>query len=191
MTKSQTNTLVVGVGGAGTNIVVAASQQMPNAAQYMVANTDAQSLKSVQQHYPAISTLLLGPNICKGQPTAGSVNLGYKAAMESLASIKEKLAEVESLVIVAGLGGGTGTGAASVFVKIGTTLCQSIAAIVARPFDFEEPARRKSAETFIRKLKSQTATLIIVDNEEERKPMSHTQEFDVVIKTINIRIANE
>ena len=143
------NTLLVGIGGAGTNIVVAASQQIPDVAWFLVANTDAESLRSVKKSHPQIQTLLLGPTICRGQPNAGEFSFEHKAAIESQDSITEHLTNAEKLLVVAGLGGGAGTGATPVFVELGTKCCRSVFAVVVKPFAFEGEKRMEQAEQCI------------------------------------------
>lgn len=153
--------MVFGVGGAGGNAVnnmLAANLQGAN---FVVANTDAQSLK----HSLCENKIQLGANETKGLGAGASPEVGAAAAEESAEEIKEYLRGCNMVFITAGMGGGTGTGASPVVAKIAKELGILTVGVVTMPFDFEGPHRMGIARKGISELQKYVDTLIVIPNQ--------------------------
>ena len=154
--------LVIGVGGAGNNAVNRMVASGIKSAQFIVANTDKQDLyKAVE----GCRKLSLGPNSTKGLGAGSNPIVGKKAAEESADVIKGILQGVDLLFITAGMGGGTGTGAAPVIASIAHDLGILTIAVVTTPFRFEGNKRMSQAEAGISELRQYVDTLLVVPNE--------------------------
>lgn len=152
---------VFGVGGAGNNAVnnmIAAKLQGAN---FVVANTDAQSL----EHSICDNKIQLGANITKGLGAGASPEIGGLAAEESADEIRNYLQGSNMVFITAGMGGGTGTGASPIVAKIAKELDILTVGVVTKPFHFEGQHRLKTAEQGILELQKFVDTLIVIPNQ--------------------------
>ena len=153
---------VIGVGGGGSNAInTMISEYGIEGVEFMGFNTDAQSLKNCL----APTTLQLGNDLTRGLGVGGDYNLGAKAADETVDEITEHLAGADMVFVTAGMGGGTGTGAAPIVAGIARNLGALTVAVVTKPFDFEGKHRQEIAEQGIAELKDKVDTLIIVPNQ--------------------------
>jgi cell division protein FtsZ len=151
---------VIGVGGGGCNAVNNMIHLDLQGAQFFVANTDAQSLECSRAHYK----IQLGEGLGAG----ADPDVGREAALESADLIREALADSHMVFIAAGLGGGTGTGAAPVIAEICKELGALTVAVVTKPFSFEARKRAKQAEEGIARLQEVADTVIIIPNDRLR-----------------------
>ena len=152
---------VVGVGGGGGNAVRRMAESGLNGVRYLVVNTDIQALREL----PRIQTFAIGPNTTGGAGSGGRPEIGRKAMRESQAQVGTLLNGADLVFVAAGMGGGTGTGAASLVADIARRQGALTVGVVTRPFGFEGTPRRMNADQGIRQLKQKVDTLIVVDND--------------------------
>lgn len=152
---------VIGVGGGGGNAVKHMLKHAVDGVEFVVANTDAQAMRVI----PADRTLQLGSDITKGLGAGANPDVGRNAALEDRAAIAEVLTETDMVFITAGMGGGTGTGAAPVVAEIAREMGVLTVAIVTRPFGFEGRRRTHVADQGIAAMKKHVDSLIVVPNE--------------------------
>ncbi len=153
---------VIGVGGGGGNAInTMINEYGIDGVEFMTFNTDAQALKN--SHAPI--TLQLGNDLTRGLGVGGDYNLGAKAADETVDEITEHLAGADMVFVTAGMGGGTGTGAAPIVAGIARNLGALTVGVVTKPFDFEGKLRKEIAEQGIAELKDKVDTLIVVPNQ--------------------------
>jgi cell division protein FtsZ len=153
---------VIGVGGGGGNAInTMISEYGIEGVEFMTFNTDAQALKNSL----APITLQLGHELTRGLGVGGDYNLGSKAADESVDDITEHLAGADMVFVTAGMGGGTGTGAAPIVAGIAKNLGALTVGVVTKPFDFEGKLRKEIAEQGIAELRDKVDTLIVVPNQ--------------------------
>ncbi len=152
---------VVGVGGAGTNAVKRMIEANFTSVEMMVLNTDVQDLRKVDIE----EALQIGESVTRGLGTGGNPEIGRQAAEESRQEIKKHLEGVDLVFIAAGMGGGTGTGAAPIVAEISRELGALTVAVVTRPFSWEGPKRLRIAEQGILELKDRVDTLITIPND--------------------------
>lgn len=153
--------LVIGVGGAGNNAVNRMVKSGISSAEFVAVNTDKQDLI----YSVAPKRVVLGAQLTKGLGAGSNPTIGKKAAEESREVIKKLLDGVDLLFITAGMGGGTGTGAAPVIAGIARELGILTIAIVTTPFRFEGERRIAQAEAGINELKQTVDTLLVVPNQ--------------------------
>ncbi|MBQ1476662.1 MAG: cell division protein FtsZ [Erysipelotrichaceae bacterium] len=151
---------VFGVGGAGCNAVNRMVNDGVKGVDFYVCNTDLQSLNLSKCQ----NKIVLGKETTKGLGSGGNPEVGQKAALESEEEIKKAVAGADMIFITAGMGGGTGTGAAPVFAKAAREIGALTVGIVTRPFDFEGRKRMDQANVGIEQLKQYVDSLIIVSN---------------------------
>jgi cell division protein FtsZ len=152
---------VIGVGGGGGNAVNHMVEANIEGVDFICANTDAQALNSSQ-----VRTLLqLGSNITKGLGAGTNPDIGRQAAMEDRERIYEALQGSDMVFITAGLGGGTGTGAAPVVAEVARELGILTVAVVTKPFSFEGAKRMKVADQGVQELAQYVDSLITIPNE--------------------------
>jgi len=153
---------VVGVGGGGGNALnsMIASGTI-GGVDFIAVNTDAQVL--LTNH--AQTKIQIGDNLTRGLGSGGNPDIGAQAADESREKVKEYLVDSDMVFITAGMGGGTGTGAAPVIAEIAKELGALTVAIVTKPFAFEGARRMVNAEDGIEKLKEKVDTLIVIPNQ--------------------------
>ncbi|MDT2813857.1 cell division protein FtsZ [Vagococcus carniphilus] len=151
---------VIGVGGAGGNAVNRMIDEGVKGVEFIVANTDVQAL----QHSKAETVIQLGPKFTKGLGAGSLPDVGQKAAGESEEQLAEALQGADLVFITAGMGGGTGTGAAPVVAGIAKAQGALTVGVVTRPFSFEGPKRSRFAAEGISELKENVDTLVIISN---------------------------
>ena len=151
---------VIGVGGAGGNAVNRMIEDGVQGVSFIAANTDVQALNSNN----AEVKIQLGPKLTRGLGAGSHPETGQKAAEESEETIEDALKGADMIFITAGMGGGTGTGAAPVIAQIARETGALTVGVVTRPFSFEGPKRSKNAAEGIDKLKEYVDTLVIVAN---------------------------
>ena len=156
--------LVIGVGGAGNNAVNRMILSGITSADFAAANTDMQDLMNSE----AKTKILLGRTTTKGLGAGSNPNVGKKASEESKEIIRSLLKDVDLLFITAGMGGGTGTGAAPVIASVARELDILTIAVVTTPFKFEGERRMSQAQSGINELRQYVDTLLVVPNEKLR-----------------------
>ena len=155
------NIKVIGVGGAGGNAVIHMINHQIQGADFICANTDSQALDRAKG-----STILkLGDNFTKGLGAGADPAVGRAAAERDRTAIEELLYGADMIFITAGMGGGTGTGAAPVIAQVAKELGALTVAVVTKPFDFEGPKRRSVAEKGIAELVEEVDSLITIPNQ--------------------------
>jgi cell division protein FtsZ len=152
---------VVGVGGGGSNAVARMLQQGLTGVEYYVLNTDKQALSAS----PVKNKLAIGKKLTSGLGAGADPSVGRQAALEDTEHIIEILEGADMVFVTAGLGGGTGTGAAPVVASLAKELNALTVAVVTKPFAFEGPRRMKQAERGIAELAGSCDTLISIPNE--------------------------
>jgi len=151
---------VIGIGGGGGNAVNHMVEANIEGVDFICANTDAQVLKKVR----AGAALQLGNNITKGLGAGANPDLGRQAALEDRDRIQEAISGADMIFITAGMGGGTGTGAAPVVAQVARELGILTVAVVTKPFPFEGKKRMLIAEQGIRELSEHVDSLITIPN---------------------------
>ena len=152
---------VIGVGGAGGNAVIHMINHDIQGADFICANTDSQALDRAKG-----STILkLGDNVTRGLGAGADPQVGRAAAERDRAAIEELLAGADMIFITAGMGGGTGTGAAPVIAEIAKDLGALTVAVVTKPFNFEGHKRKAAAEQGIAELVEEVDSLITIPNQ--------------------------
>ncbi|GBG93944.1 cell division protein FtsZ [Ligilactobacillus salitolerans] len=176
---------VIGVGGAGGNAINRMIEDDVQGVEFIVANTDVQALKNSQ----AETKIQLGPKLTKGLGAGANPDVGNKAGQESEEAIAESLQGSDMVFVTAGMGGGTGTGAAPIIAKIAKEQGALTVGVVTRPFTFEGPKRARYAAEGVAKLKEHVDTLVIIANNrlleivDKKTPMLEAfQEADNVLR---------
>lgn len=152
---------VIGIGGGGGNAVNTMIGGKLNGVEFLVANTDAQSLDASR----APVRIQLGGAVTKGLGAGANPEIGRRAALEDQETIKEYLAGSDMIFITAGMGGGTGTGGAPVIARVAREVGALTVGVVTKPFIFEGKKRMRQAEEGIAELKSSVDTLIVIPNQ--------------------------
>jgi len=152
---------VIGVGGGGGNAVKHMVANNVHGVDFVCANTDAQALNNVESH----TVLQLGHGITKGLGAGANPDVGRQAAMEDRARIAEALNGADMVFVTAGMGGGTGTGAAPVVAEVAKEMGILTVAVVTKPFVFEGRKRMKIAEAGMLELQQHVDSLITVPND--------------------------
>ena len=152
---------VIGVGGGGGNAVHHMINNQVEGVEFICANTDAQALHNLK----AKTILQMGSNITKGLGAGANPEIGRQAALEDRDEIAEILSGADMVFITAGMGGGTGTGAAPIVAEVAREMGILTVAIVTRPFPFEGKKRSKIAEEGIQLLSENVDSLITIPNE--------------------------
>jgi len=165
--KNQSNVIkVIGVGGGGSNAINHMFQSGINGVDFVVCNTDAQAL----QNSPVPNKIQLGLSLTEGLGAGANPEVGEQSALESMTDIKAMLDTTTKMVfITAGMGGGTGTGAAPMIAKQAKELDILTVGIVTIPFQFEGKMRSEQAQKGIENLRSQVDSLIIINNNKLRE----------------------
>ncbi|MBO0439153.1 cell division protein FtsZ [Candidatus Enterococcus ikei] len=151
---------VIGVGGGGGNAVNRMIDENVKGVEFIAANTDVQALKNSK----AETVIQLGPKYTRGLGAGSQPEVGQKSAEESEQVLSDALQGADMIFITAGMGGGTGTGAAPVVAKIAKELGALTVGVVTRPFSFEGPKRGRYAAEGIALLKENVDTLLIISN---------------------------
>lgn len=152
---------VVGVGGGGGNAVNRMIQAGIRGVEFIAANTDLQVLRVNR----AAQKIQLGLSTSKGMGAGSNPEIGRTAALEDAEKIAEALAGSDMVFVTAGMGGGTGTGAAPVVAKLASEAGALVVAIVSKPFSFEGQRKSRFAEAGIAELREYVDTLITIPNE--------------------------
>ena len=152
---------VVGVGGGGGNAVDHMVSSNLDGVEFICANTDAQALRKVQTKM----NIRLGEQATKGLGAGANPDVGRQAAIEDRERIAEALAGSDMVFITAGMGGGTGTGAAPIIAEVAKEMGILTIAVVTRPFKFEGGRRSKVAEAGILELRERVDSLITIPND--------------------------
>ena len=151
---------VIGVGGAGNNAVNRMIAEGVQGVEFIVANTDTQALANSK----AETKIQLGPKLTKGLGAGSLPDIGLKAAEESEERIREALSGADLIFVTAGMGGGTGTGAAPIVARIAKELGALTVGVVTRPFSFEGPKRGRYAAEGVAQRKANVDTLVTISN---------------------------
>ncbi|MEN8240558.1 MAG: cell division protein FtsZ [Chloroflexota bacterium] len=152
---------VVGVGGGGCNAVERMIQEGLNGVEFIAVNTDAQALMQSN----ASVRVRIGDKLTRGLGAGSDPDNGRKAAEESAEDLYAVLKGADMVFVTAGIGGGTGTGAAPIVAQIAREIGALTIGVVTRPFTFEGARRMQTAEAGISKLKEQVDTLIVIPND--------------------------
>jgi len=152
---------VIGLGGGGCNAIDRMIQERIRGVQFISVNTDAQAL--VRSDAPI--RIRIGDNLTKGLGVGGDPKMGMQAAEESREDLLETIREADMVFITAGMGGGTGTGAAPVVAEVAKETGALTIGVVTKPFTFEGMKRRLVAEEGIVRLREKVDTLIIIPND--------------------------
>ncbi|MDG4714790.1 cell division protein FtsZ [Winogradskyella marincola] len=165
--KNQSNVIkVIGVGGGGSNAINHMFQQGIKGVDFVICNTDAQALQS--SGVP--NKIQLGVNLTEGLGAGANPDVGEQAAVESIEDIRRMLdTNTKMVFITAGMGGGTGTGAAPVIAKMSKELDVLTVGIVTMPFQFEGKMRNEQAQRGIEKLREHVDSLIVINNNKLRE----------------------
>jgi cell division protein FtsZ len=152
---------VIGIGGAGGNAIANMIASQIEGVEFIVANTDAQALSTS----PAEKRIQLGPDITGGLGAGARPEVGKAAAEETVAEIERALEGVNMCFIAAGMGGGTGTGAAPVIAEAARRMGVLTVGVVTKPFLFEGTRRMRAADSGIAELQNHVDTLIVIPNQ--------------------------
>ena len=179
MVTSVAKIKVVGVGGGGNNAVNRMIDAGVSSAEFVAINTDRQTLLVSK----AETRIQIGERLTQGLGAGAKPEIGQKAAEESKAHITEMLKGTNLLFITAGMGGGTGTGAAPVIAQIAKEMGILTIAVITKPFNFEGPVRAANAKVGIEKLRKYVDALIVIPNEKlleivpKRTPLAESFRF--------------
>ncbi|QXP65463.1 cell division protein FtsZ [Polaribacter sp. AHE13PA] len=167
MPKTQSNTIkVIGVGGGGSNAVNHMFTQQIKGVDFVICNTDAQAL----ENSPVPNKIQLGVSLTSGLGAGANPEVGAQAAKESMQEIQQMLnTQTKMVFITAGMGGGTGTGAAPIIAKIAKDMDVLTVGIVTMPFAFEGRRRAKQAQLGIDQLRQNVDSLIVINNNKLRE----------------------
>ncbi|MER3373856.1 MAG: cell division protein FtsZ [Allomuricauda sp.] len=165
--KNKSNVIkVIGVGGGGSNAINHMFQAGINGVDFVICNTDAQAL----QNSPVPNKIQLGVSLTEGLGAGANPEVGEQAALESMEDIKAMMENTTKMAfITAGMGGGTGTGAAPVIAKLAKEMDVLTVGIVTIPFQFEGAMRNKQAQLGIEKLRANVDSLIVINNNKLRE----------------------
>ncbi|WP_059170234.1 cell division protein FtsZ [Bacillus sp. FJAT-27445] len=176
---------VIGVGGGGNNAVNRMIEDGVQGVEFIAVNTDAQALKMSK----AEVTMQIGGSLTRGLGAGANPEIGRKAVEESRQQIRDALQGADMVFVTAGMGGGTGTGAAPEIAKIARELGALTIGVVTRPFTFEGRKRAQNAAAGIEEMKKAVNTLIIIPNQrlldivDKRTPMIEAfREADNVLR---------
>ncbi len=159
--NTQANIKVIGVGGGGGNAINSMVESGLKGVEFIAVNTDMQALEMSR----ADIRVQLGPNVTRGLGAGANPEIGRKSAEESVQEIKDFLQGSDMVFVTAGLGGGTGTGAAPIVAKISKELGALTVGVVTKPFVFEGKIRMKNAERGWNELKEHADTIITIPND--------------------------
>jgi cell division protein FtsZ len=176
---------VVGVGGGGGNAISRMRDDFPRGIELIAVNTDIQDLNQCE----AKKKVYIGKNLTRGLGTGMNPDLGHQAAEENRSDIAEAIKDADMIFIAAGMGGGTGTGAAPVVADIAKEMGILTIAIVTKPFSFEGGHRARIAEEGLIKLRDRVDTIITIPNDrifsiinKETSLMKAFEEVDKVLR---------
>src|SRR5437899_2045454 len=165
---------VVGVGGGGGNAVNTMIAAGLPGVDFIAANTDAQALKA---NLSPIK-MQLGEKLTRGLGAGGNPEVGKRAAQEDVERLREYLTDADMIFITAGMGGGTGTGAAPIIAKVAKELGSLTVGVVTKPFTFEGKRRMKQADEGMKELKASVDTLIAIPKQHAPPAAERTSAID-------------
>ena len=157
----QVRVKVVGVGGAGCNAVVRMAEGRASGLDLIAVNTDMQALRAID----STATFAIGPTVTSGMGSGGNPDVGRKAVRENQDQLSQLFSGVDLVFLTAGMGGGTGTGAAPTIADLARKRGALTVGVVTTPFSFEGDRRKEIAEQGIRALRQKVDTLITIDND--------------------------
>ncbi len=165
--KNQSNVIkVIGVGGGGSNAINHMFQSGIKGVDFVICNTDSQAL----ENSPIPNKIQLGVSLTEGLGAGANPDVGEQAAIESFEDIKSMLdTNTKMVFITAGMGGGTGTGAAPIIAKMAKDLDVLTVGIVTVPFQFEGKMRNEQAQIGVEKLRKEVDSLIVINNNKLRE----------------------
>ena len=169
---------VVGVGGAGGNAVQRMAEEKIEGAELLAVNTDVQALRRLKK----VETLAIGQLATGGMGSGGNPEMGRKAVRESQDQVAQMLEGADLVFVAAGMGGGTGTGAAAIVAEIAKKQGALTVAVATLPFDFEGGARREAGARGLKMLGQKADTLITVDNDRLAASMDVKLSLDKAFK---------
>ena len=169
---------VIGVGGAGGNAVNHMIAEEVPGVEFIVANTDAQDLAESNARYK----IQLGREITRGLGAGADPEIGKKAAEESRDELTEHLTDIDMVFITAGMGGGTGTGAAPVIAQMARERGVLTIGVVTKPFIFEGAKRTQNAEAGLALLKEHVDTVVMIPNQKLKDAVSKNTTFKDALK---------
>ena len=152
---------VVGVGGGGSNAVSRMYRERVPGVEYIVVNTDSQAL--LRSDVPL--KIRIGDQLTQGKGVGGSPDLGARSAEESREDLYEVISDSDMVFVAAGMGGGTGTGAAPIIAQIAKETSALTVGVVTKPFAFEGLRRSRVAEAGVKRLREHVDTLLVIPNE--------------------------
>ncbi len=152
---------VIGVGGGGGNAVKTMIRSNLSGVEFLIANTDLQALKTND----ATVKIQLGAELTRGLGAGSNPEMGRNSALEDVTTIEEALRGTDMVFVTAGMGGGTGTGAAPIIARIAREEGALVVGVVTKPFAFEGKKRMRQAEQGIEELRKEVDTLITIPNE--------------------------
>ena len=152
---------VIGVGGGGSNAVNRMIEAGLTGVEFIVVNTDKQALDASQ----AEQKIQVGTGVTSGLGAGGNPEVGHRSAEESRDEIVDAISKADLVFVTAGMGGGTGTGAAPVVAEIAKQSGALTVAVVTKPFNFEGPQRKSNAEFGVEKLRNVVDSFIVVPND--------------------------
>ena len=178
--KPKVKIKVFGVGGGGNSVLMRMKQHNELDIELVAVNTDAKQLSLVAQ--AGVKPVQIGETLTRGRGTGGSVELGEQAAKEAENRLREAMSGADLIFITAGMGGGTGTGAAPVVARLANEMGALSVGVVTVPFSFEGSRKKKLAMEGVVKMQSQMDALIAVENDNlmklpENRRMSMVQAF--------------
>ena len=183
---------VFGVGGGGNSVLMRMGQHNDLDIELYAVNTDAKQLKRVEQF--GVNCIQIGENLTRGRGTGGNIQIGEQAAKNDAAKLQAALNGADMVFVTAGMGGGTGTGAAPIIARLAKEMGILSVGVVTVPFAFEGNRKKKTAQEGITKMQSQMDALIAVENDNlsklpENRKMSLVQAFecadDILKQAIN------
>jgi cell division protein FtsZ len=157
----EANIKVIGVGGGGTNAVNRMIRAQVQGVEFLSVNTDSQALQQAQ----APVRIQIGEKLTRGLGAGGNPSMGQKAAEESSEELYEAMRDADMVFITAGMGGGTGTGAAPIVAQIAQDIGALTVGVVTKPFSFEGTRRRSVAEEGVSSLRERVDALITIPND--------------------------
>ena len=183
---------VFGVGGGGNSVLMRMGQHNDLDIELYAVNTDAKQLKRVEQF--GVNCIQIGENLTRGRGTGGNIQIGEQAAKNDAVKLQAALNGADMVFVTAGMGGGTGTGAAPIIARLAKEMGILSVGVVTVPFAFEGNRKKKTAQEGITKMQSQMDALIAVENDNlsklpENRKMSLVQAFecadDILKQAIN------
>jgi cell division protein FtsZ len=159
--RARTSIKVIGIGGAGGNAISNMIEARTSGVEFMAVNTDLQALSSTL----APTRMQIGEELTKGMGAGSNPEIGRRSAEESHQELASQLAGTDMVFVTAGMGGGTGTGAAPVIARIATEMGCLTVGVITKPFEFEGKTRQTQAEEGGRALRHMTDALITIPNQ--------------------------